>query len=103
MKLTFDELNLLVKTLSEKQNELETQKNIMQKQEQEKCEDDWSFHPSTELTNTKDAYYALSRLVEKIKNNIRVDCKCKLNKIYQATISVEYTLSRKVSNSSSGL
>lgn len=32
-----------------------------------------------------------------------VDCKCKLNKIYQATISVEYTLSRKVSNSSSGL
>lgn len=43
MKLTFDELNLLVKTLSEKQNELETKKNIMQKQEQEKCEDDWSF------------------------------------------------------------
>ena len=34
---------------------------------------------------------------------ILVDCKCKLNKIYQATISVEYTLSRKVSNSSSGL
>ena len=33
----------------------------------------------------------------------KVDCKCKLNKIYQATISVEYTLSRKVSNSSSGL
>lgn len=31
MKLTFDELNLLVKTLSEKQNELETKKNIMQK------------------------------------------------------------------------
>ena len=29
MKLTFDELNLLVKTLSEKQNELETKKNIM--------------------------------------------------------------------------
>lgn len=26
MKLTFDELNLLVKTLSEKQNELETKK-----------------------------------------------------------------------------
>lgn len=40
MKLTFDELNLLVKTLSEKQNELETKKNIMQKQEQEKCKDD---------------------------------------------------------------
>ena len=70
MKLTFDELNLLVKTLSEKENMLETKKNIMQKQEQEKCEDDWSFHPSTELKNTKDAYYALSRLVEKIKNNI---------------------------------
>ena len=34
---------------------------------------------------------------------LTVDCKCKLNKIYQATISVEYTLSRKVSNSSSGL
>ena len=71
MKLTFDELNLLVKTLSEKQNELEAQKNIMQKQEQEKCEDDWSFHPSMELESTKNAYYALSRLVEKIKNNIR--------------------------------
>lgn len=79
MKLTFDELNLLVKTLSEKQNELETKKNIMQKQEQEKCEDDWSFHPSfhpsTELKNTKDAYYALSRLVEKIKNNISIGVK----------------------------
>ena len=37
------------------------------------------------------------------QNKIEVDCKCKLNKIYQATISVEYTLSRKVSNSSSGL
>ena len=24
---------------------------------------------------------------------VLVDCKCKLNKIYQATISVEYTLS----------
>lgn len=35
MKLTFDELNLLVKTLSEKQNELEVQKNIKRKQEQE--------------------------------------------------------------------
>ena len=33
MKLTFDELNLLVKTLSEKQNELETKKNIMQKKD----------------------------------------------------------------------
>lgn len=77
MKLTFDELNLLVKTLSEKQNELETKKNIMQKQEQEqeKCEDDWSFHPSTKLKNTKDAYYALSRLVEKIKNNISIGVK----------------------------
>ena len=73
MKLTFDELNLLVKTLSEKQNELETKKNIMQKQE--KCEDDWSFHPSTELKDTKDAYYALSRLVEKIKNNISIGVK----------------------------
>lgn len=51
------------------------QKNIMQKQEQEKCEDDWSFHPSTELKNTKDAYYALSRLVEKIKNNISIGVK----------------------------
>ena len=59
----------------EKQNELETKKNIMQKQEQEKCEDDWSFHPSTELKNTKDAYYALSRLVEKIKNNISIGVK----------------------------
>ena len=38
-----------------------------------------------------------------VEKNKRVDCKCKLNKIYQATISVEYTLSRKVSNSSSGL
>ena len=38
----------------------------------------------------------------RLKNTL-VDCKCKLNKIYQATISVEYTLSRKVSNSSSGL
>ncbi|WP_456105505.1 hypothetical protein [Phascolarctobacterium succinatutens] len=47
----------------------------MQKQEQEKCEDDWSFHPSTELKNTKDAYYALSRLVEKIKNNISIGVK----------------------------
>jgi len=75
MKLTFDELNLLVKTLSEKQNELETQKNIMQKQEQEKYEDDWSFQPSTELKNTKDAYYALSRLVEKNKNNISIGVK----------------------------
>lgn len=50
-------------------------KNIMQKQEQEKCEDDWSFHPSMELKNTKDAYYALSRLVEKIKNNISIGVK----------------------------
>ena len=40
---------------------------------------------------------------DEIKKNLKVDCKCKLNKIYQATISVEYTLSRKVSNSSSGL
>lgn len=72
MKLTFDELNLLVKTLSEKQNELEAKKNIMYKQEQEKCEDDWSFHPSTELENTKDAYHALSQLVKKIKNNISI-------------------------------
>lgn len=40
---------------------------------------------------------------EKTQKIILVDCKCKLNKIYQATISVEYTLSRKVSNSSSGL
>lgn len=72
MKLTFDELNLLVKTLSEKQNELETKKNIMRKQEQEKCEDDWSFHPSTELKSTQDVYYALSELVEKIKNNIKI-------------------------------
>ena len=38
-----------------------------------------------------------------MQDNTVVDCKCKLNKIYQATISVEYTLSRKVSNSSSGL
>lgn len=74
MKLTFDELNLLVKTLSEKQNELETKKYYAKK-EQEKCEDDWSFHPSTELKNTKDAYYALSRLVEKIKNNISIGVK----------------------------
>ncbi|WP_418582337.1 Rpn family recombination-promoting nuclease/putative transposase, partial [Phascolarctobacterium succinatutens] len=35
------------------------------------------------------------------EEKMTVDCKCKLNKIYQATISVEYTLSRKVSNSSS--
>lgn len=75
MKLTFDELNLLVKTLSEKQNELEVQKNIMRKQEQEKCEDDWSFHPSTELKSTENAYYALSKLVEKIKNNISIGVK----------------------------
>ena len=40
---------------------------------------------------------------EMLEQNKEVDCKCKLNKIYQATISVEYTLSRKVSNSSSGL
>lgn len=75
MKLTFDELNLLVKTLSEKQNELEAQKNIKRKQEQEKCEDDWNFHPSMELKSTEDAYYALSRLVEKIKNNISIGVK----------------------------
>lgn len=75
MKLTFDELNLLVKTLSEKQNELEVQKNIKRKQEQEKCEDDWSFHPSTELKSTEDAYYALSKLVGKIKNNISIGVK----------------------------
>lgn len=75
MKLTFDELNLLVKTLSKKQNELEVQKNIMRKQEQEKCEDDWSFHPSTELKSTENAYYALSKLVEKIKNNISIGVK----------------------------
>lgn len=31
MKLTFDELNLLVKTLSEKQNELETKKKYYAK------------------------------------------------------------------------
>ena len=43
-------------------------------------------------------YYAAEK-----KDKKMVDCKCKLNKIYQATISVEYTLSRKVSNSSSGL
>lgn len=72
MKLTFNELNLLVRTLSEKQNELEAKKNIMRKQEQEKCEDDWSFHPSTELENTQDAYHALSQLVKKIKNNISI-------------------------------
>lgn len=75
MKLTFDELNLLVKTLSEKQNELEAKKNIMRKQEQEKCEDDWSFHPSTELESTEKSYYALSRLVKKIKNNISIGVK----------------------------
>lgn len=75
MKLTFDELNLLVKTLSEKQNELEAKKNIMRKQEQEKYEDDWSFHPSMELKSTEDAYYALSRLVKKIKNNISIGVK----------------------------
>ena len=72
MKLTFDELSLLIKVLSQKQNELETKKNIMRKQEQEKCEDDWSFHPSTELENTQNAYYALSQLVKKIKNNISI-------------------------------
>ena len=60
-------------------------KNIMQKQEQEKCEDDWSFHPSTELKNTKDAYYALSRLVEKIKNKYkyRSKIKCTIKKIFR--------------------
>ena len=47
-------------------------------------------------------YAAAKRMLLK-GNNSLVDCKCKLNKIYQATISVEYTLSRKVSNSSSGL
>lgn len=41
--------------------------------------------------------------VKLICETMKVDCKCKLNKIYQATISVEYTLSRKASNSSSGL
>lgn len=41
--------------------------------------------------------------LKEIFSYLEVDCKCKLNKIYQATISVEYTLSRKVSNSSSGL
>ena len=57
----------------------------MQKQEQEKCEDDWSFHPSTELKNTKDAYYALSRLVEKIKNKYkyRSKIKCTIKKIFR--------------------
>ena len=52
-----------------------SQKNIMRKQEREKCEDDWSFHPSTELKSTEDAYYALSRLVKKIKNNISIGVK----------------------------
>ena len=47
----------------------------MRKQEREKCEDDWSFHPSTELKSTEDAYYALSRLVKKIKNNISIGVK----------------------------
>ena len=45
----------------------------------------------------------LAVVVENKHTFLVVDCKCKLNKIYQATISVEYTLSRKVSNSSSGL
>ena len=50
------------------------------------------------ITNDK-----VSELLPKQGYIKKVDCKCKLNKIYQATISVEYTLSRKVSNSSSGL
>lgn len=50
--------------------------------------------------NDKFSIFKIGNLQIKFKT---VDCKCKLNKIYQATISVEYTLSRKVSNSSSGL
>lgn len=49
MKLTFNELNLLMKTLSEKQNELATQKNNMQKQEEKNFESEWDFIPSSKL------------------------------------------------------
>ena len=54
-------------------------------------------------------YEDIGKIINRSKEELKllkltkVDCKCKLNKIYQATISVEYTLSRKVSNSSSGL
>ena len=51
----------------------------------------------------QDTTIAIARIALIAFGFILVDCKCKLNKIYQATISVEYTLSRKVSNSSSGL
>ena len=54
--------------------------------------------------NTKEILEKENKQINYYKELIKkVDCKCKLNKIYQATISVEYTLSRKVSNSSSGL
>ena len=55
-----------------------------------------AFHKNMAKTNALN--YKMMNMLRK-----KVDCKCKLNKIYQATISVEYTLSRKVSNSSSGL
>lgn len=72
MKLTFNELNLLMKTLSEKQNELANQKNNMQKQEEKNFESEWDFIPSIELQKTKATYYALSKLIEKIENNISI-------------------------------
>ena len=72
MKLTFNELNLLMKTLSEKQNELATQKNNMQKQEEKNFESEWDFISSIELQKTKETYYALSKLIEKIENNISI-------------------------------
>ena len=58
------------------------------------------------IINMRKLGIPLKEIADYIQNrdvNALVDCKCKLNKIYQATISVEYTLSRKVSNSSSGL
>ena len=54
-------------------------------------------------TYCRQSIFLMVQMCYNKKRNKKVDCKCKLNKIYQATISVEYTLSRKVSNSSSGL
>ena len=60
--------------------------------------------PSFAIAAPVDTQQQIIAIYEKIyRSKKQVDCKCKLNKIYQATISVEYTLSRKVSNSSSGL
>ena len=58
---------------------------------------------SQTFLNIESILYCNKDIEEMLKDKSLVDCKCKLNKIYQATISVEYTLSRKVSNSSSGL